>query len=515
MSEELERSKDQLKLQSQQRPYYVEYSVIDLDQYSAEAEFGGVRVDQRGHNRLVRAVVRIGDYKQDSFYAAGQGVVDLLPIDDNGDALRHTLWIATDRAYKSAAAALTQKQAVLKQYETEQGVDDFSREQAKQSFAKPQALDVDTHQWRELARSISAMYTADPDLESWRASVNFSVQTRYFVNSEGTVLRQSRPQYLVALNGSTQSSDGMRLDLSRTWAIADAKELPSPQDVKTAAEKTLARLKELRSAPQVEEEYRGPVLFSADASGSIFAGLVAPNIEGNKPRFGTFGRTSGDYASSYKVRVLPDFLSVADDPTTHRANGRTLLGSYDYDDEGVAARAVTVIDKGQLTNYLVGRQPIRDFGSSNGHGRAAVGGAASPNIGNLFVRASQTAKFDELKARLIQMCKDQARPYAYYVQSMGGASNPRLLYRVYASDGHQELVRGAIFNQLDTRALRSNIVAASDETEVDNRAEAIPISIIAPALLFDELELKRTTQSKEKLPLYPPPEKAATAIVVQ
>ena len=122
---------------------------------------------------------------------------------------------------------------------------------------------------------------------------------------------------------------------------------------------------------------------------------------------------------------------------------------------------------------------------------------------------------DELKARLIQMCKDQARPYAYYVQSMGGASNPRLLYRVYASDGHQELVRGAIFNQLDTRALRSNIVAASDETEVDNRGEAIPISIIAPALLFDELELKRTTQSKEKLPLYPPPEKAATAIVVQ
>src|SRR5881394_3030269 len=115
-----------------------------------------------------------------------------------------------------------------------------------------------------------------------------------------------------------------------------------------------ARLKELRSAPQVEEEYRGPVLFSADASGSIFAGLVAPNIEGNKPRFGTFGRTSGDYASSYKVRVLPDFLSVADDPTTHRANGRTLLGSYDYDDEGVVARAVTVIDKGQLTNYLVG-----------------------------------------------------------------------------------------------------------------------------------------------------------------
>ena len=265
----------------------------------------------------------------------------------------------------------------------------------------------------------------------------------------------------------------------------------------------------MRSAPQVEEEYRGPVLFSADASGSIFASLVAPNIAGRKPRFGTFGRTSGEYASSYKVRVLPDFLTLADDPTTRRASGRTLLGSYDYDDEGVPARAVTVIDKGQLLNYLVGRQPIRDFGSSNGHGRAAVGGAASPHIGNLFVRASQTAKFDDLKARLIQMCKDQGRPYGYYVQSMGGASNPRLLYRVYGSDGHQELVRGAIFNQLDTRALRNNIVAAGDETEVDNRAEAIPNSIIAPALLFDELELKRTTQSKEKLPLYPPPEKAA------
>lgn len=505
MSEELQRSKEELKLDQMQRPYYLEFSVVDVEQYTAEAEFGGLRVDQHARNRAVRAVVRIGDYKQDSYFRGGEGVVELLPIDNDVEAIRHQLWLATDEAYKRAAAALTEKLAALKEIETAQDVDDFSHEKPSQYVAAPVSISQNADSWRDTLKAVSSLYTLDPQLESWRANVNFMTQTRYFINSEGTVLRRSSPFYTVSITGSTQSSDGMRLDLDHTWAVADAKELPSGAEVRSEAEKTIKTLVALRSAPQVEEEYRGPVLMSPDASSSLFAGLVAPNVSGRKPRFGTFARTAGDYASSYKMRVLPDFITVVDDPTARNSNGRSLLGFYGYDDEGVAARPVTVIDKGVLVNYLVGRQPIRDFTNSNGHGRATPAGPANPHIGNLFVRAQNAVSADELKAKLIQMCKDQGRPYGYLVKSLGSASTPRLLYRVYASDGHEELVRGAIFNQLDTRAIRTDLIAAGDDPQVDNRAEQVPSSIIAPSLLFDELEIKRNNQGKEKLPLYPPP----------
>jgi hypothetical protein len=81
-----------------------------------------------------------------------------------------------------------------------------------------------------------------------------------------------------------------------------------------------------------------------------------------------------------------------------------------------------------------------------------------------------------------------------------------LLYRIFVKDGHEELVRGAIFGDLDTRAMRSDIVAAGDKVAVENRPQAIPHSIASPSLLFDELEVKRINQNKEKLPEYPAPQ---------
>ena len=506
MAEELTRSKSQLKLEPMQLPYYVEYSITDLEQYAADAQFGRLRTEQRIHTRILRAVVRIGDHKQDSYYRSGEGVVEIVPIDDDVDALRHQLWIATDQAYKQAAAALAQKQAALKQIETEQGIDDFSEEKSSVSVGPVFHLQIDVQPWKEQIRAVSALYGADPQIQSWNANVSFVVQTRYFVNSEGSVLRKSTPQYVLTFGGTAQAPDGERLELGRTYAIATEQELPSANRLRADAEQVLATFKELRKAPIADEEYRGPVLFEPDAAGDLVNALLASNVVGRKPQFGSFVRTTGDYASSYKSRVLPDFLILVDDPTVHAAAGRTLLGSYDYDDEGVVAQPVTLVEKGTLVNYLVGRSPIRDFPHSNGHGRAAPQGAPAPHIANLFLRATQTQSFDELKKRLLQMCKDQGRPYGYLVRSTSGARAPRVLYRVYANDGHMELVRSANFDHLDARAMRSSIIAAGDDAQVDNQAGPTPSSVIAPSLLFDEVVVRRSNQAKEKLPIYPPPD---------
>jgi len=509
MQAELARSRDQLQLEQMQRPYYIEYVVTDLDLYTAEAAFGAVRVEQRQRARLLRAVVRIGDYKQDSYFGAGQGSIDLMPIDGDVQALRHQLWLATDKAYKMAIEAFTRKQAALKQFESATTPsDDFSHEEPAFYEAPVQKLDFDAAKWRGLLESATALYRSDPDVQLLVAHAMFREQTRYLVNSEGTVLRRSEPLYAVNVQGETQAPDGMRLERSRSFVVGAAAELPSPEQYRAAAEQVVAQLAELRKAPLVDDEYHGPVLFSSDAAGNVFARLIAPSVAGRKPGPGTTSRTLGEYASSYKSRVLPDFISLVDDPTVSVFGGRTLLGSYQYDDEGVKARAVNVVQKGELVSYLLGRQPIRDFPSSNGHGRGPGMMAPMPHVGNLFVNVSTPQTFAAMRQKLIDICRDRGLPYGYYVKALGGAGlglAPGILYRVWVNDGREELVRGAEFSQLDARALRNDLIAAGDDPKVDNHAEVVNYSVIAPSILMGELVIKPSAQAKDKLPQYPAP----------
>jgi TldD protein len=287
--------------------------------------------------------------------------------------------------------------------------------------------------------------------------------------------------------------------------VARAEELPTHDALLADAKIALDTIVALRKAPIVEEEYRGPVLFAPDAANDVVMSLLGANITGRKPQLGKPNRTVGSFATSYKSRVLPNFVTVVDDPSLKDFKGKSLIGSYSVDSEGVKAQTVTLIDNGSLTSYLVGREPIRDFTTSNGHGRAAPGSFPLPNPGVLIFKSSEAQSPEALKKRIIEMVKEQGKPYAYRVETLGPGNSPRLLYRVYASDGHEELVRGAVFSELDVRSLRVDLIAAGDDQLVDNRPGGVAMTVIAPSLLFDELEVKRADTSKDKLPDYPAP----------
>jgi TldD protein len=506
MRAELDRSKSQLKMDQVAAPYYVEYRIYDVDQYSAEASFGALRADVRLRYRFVRVVVRIGDYKQDSYFGQGQGAVDYVPVDNDMLALRHQLWFATDRAYKSAAESLTAKQSQLKQLTVDQPVDDFAHADPVQSIGPLATLEFDPEPWKRMIQDASALYKDDPAIESFESTLHFHTVNRYLVNSEGTAVRDGLAFYELNVGASTQAPDGMSLARDTGFTALSLKELPSSAEFMASAAKLAGTLKDLRAAPVAEEEYRGPVLFSADAGATIFAELVGENVLGHKPELGKNSRTTGAFAASYKTRVLPDFLSVADDPTISSYSGKALLGHYAIDDEGVPAQKVSLIEKGILVNYVIGREPIRDFPTSNGHGRAKIPtNPPGPSLGNFIVTAAQPLSKDELKKKLIELCQQRDLPYGYYVETFGPRLTPRLLYKVWTKDGHEELVRGAAFGDLDIRALRSDLIAAGDESYVDNHLLNIPHSIVAPSILFDELEVKRANQNKEKLPEYPAP----------
>jgi TldD protein len=506
LREEMDRSKDHLKLENVGAPYYIEYRVTELDQFDASAVFGALRNQQHVHGRLLRVVVRVGDYKQDSFFGAGEGTIDLIPSDDDLYAIRHRIWLATDRAYKAATEALSAKQAALKQLKVDEPVDDFAKAPPV-NFIEPLAhfSAIDFTSWVHFLEEASARYRTDKDLENFESSLRFTVENRYFLNSEGTTARSGRAHYVVSIMGSTQASDGMLLRRSHADQGNDLKELPTREEFLKRTTQMLETLKLLRDAAVVDEEYRGPVLFSNDAAASIVTDLIEPNLLGKKPQLGENARTTGKWSSSYKSRVLPDFINVFDDPTISMISGQPLFGKYSLDDEGVKAQRVSLIQKGQLVSYLVGRQPIRDFTTSNGHGRAAAAAPPSPHPGNLILQSTDPQPDAELKKKLIELCRNRELPYGLYVETMGPRLEPRLLYRVWTKDGHEELVRGGVFGDLDIRSFRSDLLAAGTTPAIDDRSEPVWFSVVSPALLFDELQVKRTQSTKQKLPEYPAP----------
>lgn len=503
---ELDRSKAHLKMDQVQAPYYIEYRVNDVDDFTADAAFGSIRETERRRLRVLRVVVRIGDYKQDSFYNQGTGSASILPLDDDPIALRRQIWLLTDEAYKSAADAYAEKLAALKQFTVDPNpVDDFAHAPVVSSVGPTVSLKVDQKQWEHTLEELTSFYRRYPEVQLVTASARFTAVNDYFVNSEGSIVRQGRTTATVTINGSTQALDGMRLNRNPFWTEVRAEDLPSHDELLRNATAMLDSLKALREAPIAEESYRGPVLFAPDAADDIVAGLIGGNVLGRKPQLGRPNRTTGSFATSYKTRVLPKFVNVVDDPTLKQFQGKTLVGSYDIDSEGVKSQAVPLVDDGTLQNYLVGRQPIRDFPASNGHGRAVPGSSPQPGLATLIVKTNEPESPQSLKQKLTQMASEQGKPYAYRVDTLGPNNSPRLLFRVYASDGHEELVRGAVFNELDVRALRNDVIALGDDPLVSNRMGALPQTIIAPSILFDELEVKRADTTKEKLPEYPAP----------
>jgi TldD protein len=511
MLAELNRSKDQLKMDNVPTPYYIEYRITDREIYDAAAAFGSLHYGQRVHQRVLRAVVRVGDYKQDSYFGMGLGAAEQVTIEDDIFALRHSLWLLTDTAYKRAGEALAAKQAMLKEVTPDMSVEDFSRAPVVIAMEPTVRLQVDQAGTDHMLEAATAIYGEDPDLQMLNAAAQYVAKNDYFINSEGTVTRHGETYYAIGMTGVTQAKDGMQLVRTPSSYFARAEELPNEAKLVADAHQLVATLKALRAAPVVEEEYRGPVMLSSDAASDVLATLIGENLGARKPPPGRSGRTIGQFSSAYKTRVLPTFITVVDDPTQSSYQGRSLVGSYHYDDEGVRVAPLTVIDKGQLVNFLTSRQPIQDFPMSNGHALAAYGSAPTPHFGVLTLTSSEAVSPDALKKRLIQMCKDQGRPYGYRVETFGGLTSPRLLYRVWANDGHEDLVRGALLNELDIRGLRNSLVAVGNDMFVSNRSGAVPGTVISPSMLFDELEIRRDDRAKAKLPEYSAPPLPGTA----
>jgi predicted Zn-dependent protease len=512
MLTELDRSMSQLQLQGFAKPFFIQYRVESIDEFETRAEFGATEGSSHTRERVARVIVRVGDYKTDSSGGRGDGSIQFTALDDDPVAIRSALWMATDEAYKSALAAYAQKQAALKQVQTPPQADDFSHEKPLISLTAPAQLNIGEPGWDERVARASGLYRTDASVKASQHDVQYCTAgyharavTTWLVTSEGTIVRKSATEYQESFQAGTQADDGMHLDRSYSSSGTSLSDLEPEDAFNKHAVAEIASLGDLRKAPLVDEEYHGPVLMSADAGTDTLRALLAGSVTATRPKLGTEARTNGPLASSYQARVMPESMSVVDDPTLKTFNGKGLLGAYDVDDEGVPAQAVNLVTDGRLVSYLLGREPVKDFPASNGHGRAAPGSGPRPSISVLKITDANGLSDAALNQKLLDMAKERGLASVYYVETLAGARNPRLLYRV-TPDGKRQLVRGAEIDDIDLRALRSSVDAAGKDLWVANSFGDVPQTVIAPALLFDDATVKRANEKNDKLPFYPPPE---------
>jgi TldD protein len=511
MQQELAREKQLLVLPGMQRPYFMEYRLEDLQNYEAVANYGALTSEQQNHQRVIRVTVRIGDYTTDSSSARGDGSLQLAPEDNDPDALKFAIWTATDEAYKNALRAYATKEATLKRFQTLPTADDFTPAKGVTSIEPLAKLDIDRAEWKKRLIDASGLYATAPEVKSFAGDVQYStanvhgfVINRYTVNTDGAVLRHGYAGYAANVNVGGQAPDGMQLGRDNGSTAVTAAGLEDWPKFRQRTINDLKSFDELRHAPVVDaEDYHGPVLFSGDAASDVINRLFVPNVEADRPEIGTTARTQGAFQSSFHSRVLPEFITVVDDPAMRTFEGKALLGSFNVDDEGVPAQDVTIVDKGKLDNYLVGREPVKDFPVSNGHGRAAPGQAPHSHAGVIVVKSSTPVPAAMMRKKLLAMAKEQGRD-VYEVETLGGELAPRLLYKVSA-DGKRTLVRGAVFDELDQRSLRSEIVAAGDDPYINQTISPVPETTIVPSLLFADIAVKRATDEQGKLPYYNPP----------
>jgi PmbA/TldA metallopeptidase C-terminal domain len=564
MRDELDRSMKQTRLGNLDKPYFIAYRVIDLTNSAIAATLGSLTSNQQSHTRQLTVEVRVGGYRLDnsnflSFSAFGRaGVVRgfgntvRLPLEDDYKEIRRQIWLATDAAYKKALEDLARKRAALENKTRGEDLPDFSKEEPVTSHENPAAVDLDRKRAEALVRQLSAVFRGTPDISQSSVEIQASNAYTRYLNSEGTEYTRASPLVGLTALARTQASDGMPLSDALTVYERSMAALPSEQ-LEAQIRDMSKRLVELRSAPLVER-YNGPVLFEGQASAEIFAQAFAPQLVATRrpvtdnPQFEMiFSRTESPFQDRMGSRVLPEWVSVTDDPTAKEQNGTPLLGGYSVDDDGVRARKTEVVEKGILKTLLLSRHPVRGMPQSTGNER---GFGVAPT--NLFLTVQNGLNETAIREKLLSLVKQRGKPYGIVVRRMrnplvgdpqemmelamgaftpglgGGGKGPArtavLAYEVFP-DGHEQLIRNAQLEGVNEASFKDLVTGSASQTvcnrpflDIGNMVTGMfsggflagqgnppVVSFAVPDLLFDDVSLNPPSGDISKPPLSEPP----------
>jgi len=556
MRDEIARSKN-LQLAGLSKPYFVAYRIQDMDTTTVVASLGSLLSSQTVRTRVLHVDLRVGDYKLDntnfmSFatrQVGGLNHSEQIALDDNYQEIRRHIWLSTDSQYKGAVELLTAKQAALQNQSHGDDLPDFSQEKPNKYFEahKPAAIDVSALE--ATARLVSAVFRRMPEIQSSQVTITVhNVYTRY-LNTEGTEYTLFDPDTSVEIKATTQAEDGIPIDDSEMVFFNSPAEIAAG-DLTARARQIVPRLEKLRTSGTLDR-YNGPVLFEGEAGAEVFAQSFAPALVAartpvtDNPRAQEFLEQmttrlgSGTLVDHIGGRVLPDFITVVDNPKIEAFQNKPLTGTYAVDDDGVPTRVNTVVESGILKMVLNARTPVSGATQSTG---SHFGVSAAPT--NLILTTTKSSTQQELRRILLERAKARGSDYGIVVRRAGGSAgefiqaamaamaqgggpvgnNMLEVVKLY-SDGREELVHGLQLQSM-TAASFKDIVAVGDQPVVystvfipgfsslmmvglSGDASSIggfPVaSYVVPSLLFDDATLKRASGPFPKSPVTAPP----------
>jgi TldD protein len=522
---ELDRS---MKALSAQDPpaYYLGYTVTDTQRAEVSGSNGALLTSTEGRNRWLEVTVRAGSYALDNSHKVGErqmqngGPGTPVPVDDDADVLRRAIWLETDKQYRAADEALIKiKTGKEVKVETVEGrAPDFSREEPH-TFIGPQvSITVDRKPWEEKVRAYTKAFRDSTAIINSIVTFTGQAQNAFQVTSEGTQLQYGQIRYRLELFIQGKAPDGMDIDRYYNFDWVNPGDAPDDKAV-YAAEATMRKELEGLVAAPINDPSVGPALLTGRAAAVFFHEVFGHRAEGHRQKDVAEGQT---FAAKVGQQILPDFLSITDDTTMKKLGKQDLLGYYQFDDEGVPAQRVALVDHGVLKNFEMSRSPLADFPRSNGHGRRQLGATPVSRQGNLIVQSSKTVTNAELRVKLIELIKAQGKQFGLLIDDIAGGFTftgrgqpqafqvlPLVVYKVYADGRPDELVRGVDIVGTPLAAL-TKIVATGDTPEVFNgycgaESGSVPVSAASPAILTSELEVQKKESSTDRPPILPPP----------
>jgi predicted Zn-dependent protease len=528
MRDEMQRSMKELHLESMERPYYLAYKIVDTDRKEAQASFGSLTSSGVTRNRVLSVTVRVGGYDFDNsnFTAPGGGVAALigalgstavLPVDDNYDELRRKIWLATDAAYKKAVEDFSGKKAAEQARNRNENIPNFSKEPARQESESLQPIDEKLTDSENLVRTASNVFRTLPSVETSAAQLVVVNTTEHFLNSEGTTYIRQVPDIYFHASASMQNGTGEIFNDSYSAYGRSLSELPKEaalvQETQLVADRLSARRK-----GHAAKHYNGPVLFEGQSAAELFARHFANLLSAHPPS--SAGGTgslaallSGPTASLLnKVgsRVLPDFLTVVDNPQLTQTDGHTLFGNYKFDEEGVPSQETVLIKDGVLKTLLTSRAPARGMLQSTGNMRER---GVLP--GNLFIDTSKSSSNEDLKKQLLDLVKTRGLEYGVIIRRLDG--NVALESSRIFPDGHEELVRDARIAEINAASFKDVLAVSKDRTVYTERAAVTSlltlsplssgdlITYIVPDMLFEDMTVEHVPNETPKPPAIPSP----------
>lgn len=523
MQKEMKREMEALSRQ-EIPAYFMEYKVVEQVNLSVQAMFGSVMAFSLDSLRTFSAGVRGGSYELDNTHPLPDGSnigmeisQEILPWSDDPMVLNLEFWNATNSAYELSKE---QFKTVINAKEEEgfkNDTPDFSTAPPVNYYEPP----LDHHlngqlltEWKQTAGELSALFLSDTSFVLGMAGCLASYSRQFSTTTEGQNIIQNKLSATMMVMGVIRTTDNQFVLDMLTFSANTPSELASKEEMTRKVKELIETMKQMRSAP-IAQSYSGPALLSPQASGVFFHEIFGHRVEGHRLADINDSQT---FLDKVDHQVLPRYINIYFDPTQKEYQGQALSGSYIYDDEGVAAERVQVVDKGVLRNFLMSRKPVKGYGPSNGHGRAMAGLPAVTRQSNMIVETEKSFSVTDLRKKLVAECRKQKKEYGYYFKQVSGGLTlnsvyspnvftvfPTEIYRIYADGRPDEPVRQV--SLIGTPLMMfSEIEAAGNDPQLFSgfcgaESGSIPVTIVCPSFFVKKIETQKTPEFHFESPI--------------